>query len=112
MVVDTDVFEFSSLWLCAVVCASVCCSELMCGNIGKGVMGSSKKSLLFTLIRDHSPFKCAKYVLDSGHSRAIGPHSCIFCATVPGVIILLISDPVKAASAKECRWRKLGAQST
>ena len=51
------------------VCASVCRSELMCGNIGKGVMGSSKKSLLFTLIRDHSPFKCATYVLDCGHPR-------------------------------------------
>ena len=53
--------------LSVIVCASVCCSELMCGNIGKGVMGSSKKSLLFTLIRDHSPFKCATYVLDCGH---------------------------------------------
>jgi hypothetical protein len=37
-------------------------SHVMTGNIGKGVLGSSKKGLLFVLIRDHSPHVCAKYV--------------------------------------------------
>jgi hypothetical protein len=33
---------------------------VLSGNIGKGVLGSSKKGLLFVLIRDHSAAVCAE----------------------------------------------------
>lgn len=49
----------------------------MTGNIGKGVLGSSKKGLLFVLIRDHSPHVCAKYV---GHPVFQGAPEACACA--------------------------------
>jgi len=34
-------------------------SELICGTIGKGVLGGSKSGLIYVLVRDHSPMEAA-----------------------------------------------------
>lgn len=49
-------------------------SKLLCGNIGKGTLGGAKNAVMFTLIRDHSPYAAASVMnrLAALSSRWIG----------------------------------------